>query len=182
MVSRMTGDEWSAGCVTTPKRKSQEERPYLGTSRHDLKTHVQVYMSTIIKQCIFATGNAFIQIGNKRARQLTIPQGEHGSPLAAQCVSIMHVDMKRIRLQHIAENAATQDDTARVRRLMRILETCVSQLMDDIAALIPYFTTDHASRDDVRRALSEIYDAHPATSGVATFPAPLILEMSVAGQ
>ena len=174
---------WSAQCVTTPKVKSQEQKPYLGASHHEETSHAQVYPSVIIDQCVFATDNAFVQCGNRLAKQKTLAQGEHGSPLAAQCTSVMYVDLKHTRLRAmIAAGVPGHTMTDTLTRVTRILTTCVAQLMDDIATLAPYFTDDPESAQDIVLALSEIYHSRPILTGVPTFPAPLELEQMTSDQ
>ena len=173
--------EWKAKCVSTPKAKHQDRKPYLGNLKHSTDTYVQVYPSTIIRQAQFNTKNAYIRIGNDLAKQNTLAQGEHGSPLGAQCVSLMDIDLKHLRLLHMARGPTTPL-TCTVTRVTRLLCVCVAQLMDDIATLIPYFTDDPTTISDADMAISEIYDERPTLTGVPTFPAPLILEKQTADQ
>lgn len=181
-MKEQRGAAWKAGCVTTSKVKVQGERPYLGRAKHGTDTHVQVYWKTIIEQCEWATRHAYIRIGDAIVRQVTIPQGEHGSPFVAQCVSVMHIDLKFLRLQHLSKNDPSEFLRARASRVTTLLCETTAMLMDDIASLIPYFLDDHDSEMDAMYALGEIYNATPTVSGMPTFPPPLELAKQLDGE
>ena len=128
-------------------------------------------------------------MGDKLIIQTTIPQGaQEGPPLAMSYAIVLALDKLKhllLPLGHQRVPTLTPPDRWNTAppalRVARLLVGCVSQLMDDLAVLVPYHPHHPHTWDDVRGVLSEIHHRHPVITGVPTFTAPLDLKVMTDG-
>ena len=153
-----------------------------------MTTHVEIYWSTLVAQLRWVVANAFIRIGNKITRQLTVPQGAHESPSLAAALVIVYVAVKIERLLLLGGETIMPSltpaewRTANIYlRVARLLMNCVAEYVDDVGVLIPVLQSVPQTLLDAALAISEIHDNAPILSRQPTFPDPLVLKREIAG-
>lgn len=177
-------------CVTVPRNKRSELKPYIGRARadHGVRTHVQIYFSTIVAQMEWVTANSYITIGDSTAKQLMLPQGARASPPLAIALGIHLVALQLQRLlsplgyDRLPTLPAARWAAAPQRlRVARLFARVVRQYIDDVGSLCPIITNVPSTSDDVALLMDLLENDVPVLTGMPTFPAPLSLELQTDG-
>ena len=177
-------------CVTVPRNKHSELKPYIGRAHadHSTRTHVQVYFSTIMNHMEWVTDNSYITIGNSTAKQLMLPQGARASPPLAIALGLylVHQQLQRLlnplgytKLPTLSGREWTQ--APQRLRVARLFASCVRQYIDDVGSLTPVLSGVPSTTDDADLLLDLLEHPTPLLTGHPTFPAPLSLELQTDG-
>ena len=126
--------------------------------------------------------NAYVLVGDKPARQISLPQGTNESAPLAVMLMMVNVHAKIQGLLRIAGSPiyptlspAEWRNAPVILQVIRMLATVVVQYVDDIGGLFSYLASVPITRVVMTLAMSEIADTHPHLSRFPTFPAPLML-------
>ena len=188
IVPLQTDTRYLHQCVSVPRHKKSEHKPYIGKTKqdHTARTHVQVYFSTIMDQMRWITDNSFITIGDTTFRQLMLPQGARGSPPLAIALGIQLVWTQRQRLLSVSGHTELPTLTPtewplapQNLRVARLFSNCIRQYIDDVGVLLPILENVPTTRDDADMLMDLLESQSPELTLMPTFPHPLSLEQQL---